>query len=240
VFRRVIAVVVAVLSTGLVGITATLGCLIFRNGNITNALGSLWSKIILRTAGVRIQASDPASVETQTPCIFIVNHQSIVDIWALLPILPRSTRFVAKESLFRIPVFGWALRAAGFIPIDRSRLSKAMQSLRQAAASIRNGQSVVLFPEGTRSRDGCLRPFKKGAFHLALEAKVPIVPVCIQGSFERLPPRSLLVVPGTVQVRFCDPIPAAQYEHLSVNQLRALLESVIAENLLELEGSAEA
>jgi 1-acyl-sn-glycerol-3-phosphate acyltransferase len=231
--RGISTLFVAFLATGFFGIPATIGCMLFRKANATNVLGGAWSRVILRTAGIRIHYSGHEDLVRQTPAIFISNHQSAVDILALLPILPTGTRFVAKESLFRIPALGWAIRAAGFIPIDRSRLGKAMRSLDRAAATIQSGDSVILFPEGTRSEDGRLRPFKKGAFHLALRAQVPIVPIGIRGSFERLQPKSLITVAGDVYVRFCDPIPFDEYRNVQVDELKSRLEGVISQALRE-------
>lgn len=226
--RSIWTILVAVAATVFFGLPATIGCLVFRNGNATTVLGGMWSRVILRAAGIRIRYLGLENRDLQLPCVFIANHQSMVDIWALLPVLPRGTRFVAKESLFRIPVLGWAIRAAGFVPIDRSNLGKAMKSLEKAGARIRAGSSVILFPEGTRSRDGQLRPFKKGAFHLALQARVPVVPVTIQGSFSRLRPSTLWITPGTVTVHFGDLIDTSEYSENQVADLRDRLQNGIA------------
>ncbi len=229
--RSIWTILVALSATVIFGLPTTVGCLIFRNSNITTVLGGMWSRTILRAAGIRIQYSGLENRDRRLPCIFIANHQSIVDIWALLPVLPPGTRFVAKKSLFRIPVLGWAIAAAGFVPIDRSNLNKAMRSLDKAGAKIREGNPVILFPEGTRSKDGRLRPFKKGAFHLALKAGVPIVPVTIQGSFDKLRPNSLRIRPGLVQVHFGETIDTAVYDENQIGELKDLLERIIADQV---------
>ena len=217
------------------GLLTTVGCLIFRNGNTTTVLGSMWARTILRTAGIRVRYSGLENRDRQLPCIFIANHQSMVDVWVLLPVLPPGIRFVAKKSLFHIPVLGWAIAAAGFVPIDRSNLNKAMRSLEKAGARIREGNPVLLFPEGTRSRDGRLRPFKKGAFHLALKAQVPIVPVTIQGSFERLRPNSIRITSGEVAVHFDEPVDTSRFSESTVTDLRQALQEIIANNLERLK-----
>ena len=233
--RSIWTILVTVAATLFFGSAAIVGCLILRKGNSGVIMGGMWSRIILRAAGIRILYEGLDNRALDHSCVYIANHQSMVDIWALLPVLPRETRFVAKESLFRIPVLGWAIRAAGFIPIDRSNISKAMRSLEKAGAKIRAGNSVILFPEGTRSEDGNLRPFKKGAFHMALKARVPICPVTIQGSFQRLQPSTLRITPGEVVVHFGEALDTVGYTENSVNELKDELHRRIKSTLEELE-----
>jgi 1-acyl-sn-glycerol-3-phosphate acyltransferase len=171
----------------------------------------LWGRTMLRAVGARLEPSGLEHLTARMPCIYVVNHQSNVDIWALLSMIPPPTRFVAKKSLFRIPVLGWAMAATGFIPIDRANRGRAMRSLKAAADKVRAGRPVLLFPEGTRSRSGALQPFKKGPFHLALQAGVPVVPIVISGSWNVLPPKSLRVSPGPVQVRCLPPVEIEEF-----------------------------
>jgi len=164
----------------------------------------LWSRSLLAASGARVAVHGRQHIRTHDPCIFIANHQSMVDVWVMLSLVPPNTRFVAKQELFRIPVLGSALANTGCIAINRGNRTEAIRSLRVAAERIRAGRSVVLYPEGTRSRDGILQPFKKGAFHLAVQAGVPIVAVAITGSFDVVPPGRLRVTPGPVEV-FVEP-----------------------------------
>lgn len=196
-----------------------------RFGNLSMRFGRLWSRAMLAVVGARVTYQGLEHIPLGRPCIFMANHQSIVDIWALIRILPLSTRFVAKQELFRIPVFGWVLATAGFVSIDRSNRMEAIRSLELAAKRIRSGLSLVMFPEGTRTRDGRLRPFKKGAFHLALRAGVPVVPVAITGSFEIMPPGTLSVRPGTVRVFF---EPAVDVAGFQPDDYKGLLQAVAA------------
>jgi 1-acyl-sn-glycerol-3-phosphate acyltransferase len=138
--------------------------------------------------------------------VFISNHASFVDIWALLAVLPGSPRFVAKKEFMYFPIMGQAMRAMGHIAIDRARRSSAFASYDRAADSIRRGVSAVVFAEGTRSRTGKLQPFKKGPFVLAIAAQVPIVPVFCAGTFARMPKGSITPTPGIVELRFGPPI----------------------------------
>ena len=129
----------------------------------------------------------------EKPQIFMANHQSDFDILIVLAHIPGQFRWIAKKELFKIPIFGKAMRNAGYIEIDRQNHEKALKSLDEAAQKIREGKSVVTFPEGTRSRDGKIRPFKQGMFHLAIRAGVPIVPISIIGAREIMPKRTLKV-----------------------------------------------
>ncbi len=192
--------VLVLLTAVLAGSVTLLVLLVPRWSNLIVHAGRLWSRALLAAAGARVRFHGLEHAYEHDPCIFIANHQSMVDIWAMLSFVPPNTRFVAKRELFRIPVFGWALATTGCIPINRESRSEAIRSLGLAGERIRGGRSVVLFPEGSRSRDGSLGPFKKGAFHLALQAGVPVVPVAITGSFESVPPRRLRVRPGPVDV----------------------------------------
>jgi 1-acyl-sn-glycerol-3-phosphate acyltransferase len=217
--RGLCAFIVLVIMTLACGLPAMLISLIRRGSDITMRAGRIWSRTMLAAVGARVEYRGLENLTARQPCVYIANHQSNVDIWALINVLPYPARFVAKESLFRIPVLGWAMAAAGFIPIDRANRGRAMKSLRLAAEKVRAGRPVVLFPEGTRSRTGELQPFKKGPFHLALQAGVPVVPVIISGSFEVLPPRSLRVSPGPVDVRFLPPMEISEFLPADYNGL---------------------
>lgn len=160
------------------------------------------NRIVLRGEGLE-------QVEGLGPCVFVANHQSWLDIIAVLVLLPGSVRFVAKRELGRVPLFGPAMRAAGHIEVDRRDLRSAVSAYEEAGRVIRGGFSAMVFPEGTRSRDGRLQPFKKGPFVLAIVAQVPVVPVVILGSHEALPRGSLRPRPVPITVRLGDPIPTA-------------------------------
>jgi 1-acyl-sn-glycerol-3-phosphate acyltransferase len=194
-------------------------------------LGRIWAAALLRASGARVHYHGLERARGTVPCLFVANHQSSVDIWALLRVLPSRARFVAKQELFRIPLFGWILAATGFVPIDRGNRSEAIRSLDRAALAIGRGRSLVLFPEGTRSRDGRLQPFKKGAFHLALRSGAPIVPVAIAGSFEVMPRSAFPVRPGRVDVWFEPPIDVAAFRPDGHDELRRTVHEAIARRL---------
>ena len=146
-----------------------------------------------------------------------VNHASYFDSLVLAAAVPGEPRFVAKRELFRVPVLGWALAASGCISIDRRNRGQAIRSLRQAGERIRAGRSVVLFPEGSRSRDGRLAPFKKGAFHLAMQAGVPMVPIVIHNSGDVQPKGDFLYHPGTVEVEVLPPVDTTRWEAATID-----------------------
>jgi 1-acyl-sn-glycerol-3-phosphate acyltransferase len=147
------------------------------------------------------------------------NHESWLDIPALLATIPVQVRFLAKKSLFSWPFFGWAIASMGFIPVDRENRRTAIRSFEDAAARIRAGRSVLIFPEETRSVDGNLLPFQRGGFLIALKAGIPIVPVGLDGPRRCLPKHSYLLRPGVITVRFGDPIPTVGHGVTDKGQL---------------------
>jgi len=198
-----------------------------RRSNLLVAAGRLWSRWLLAATGARVTFHGLENAYKHSPCVFIVNHQSFVDIWAMFSFIPPETRFVAKQELFRVPFLGWALKSSGCISINRGRRAEAIRSLRDAGELVRQGRSVVLYPEGSRSDDGRLSPFKKGGFHLALHAGVPVVPVAITGSFAVMPKNTLRVTPGPVEVFVETPIDVTPYQPGGYNELLAEVHGVI-------------
>lgn len=160
-----------------------------------------WARGVLFTSGVRLAVSQEED-RGETPVIYMANHQSLFDIPALLASLPDQTRMLAKRSLFRIPVFGWALRAGGFIAIDREDRSKASQSFASAVERLQGGISALVFPEGTRSATGKLAALQRGGFLLALKAGLPIVPVGIEASRTIRRKGEWVIRPRTLAVRY--------------------------------------
>ena len=179
------------------------------SGRSGHGCARFWSRWCLRVARIRLEVTGLESVPSRGPVIYMGNHQGNCDIHALSVAIPRLFSWIAKEELFRVPVFGAAMRRAGYIPLDRSDGRKALKSMRLAAERIASGTSVVIFPEGTRTPDGALLPFKRGAFLLAAKAGVPIVPFTINGSREINPPNRLELHPGTIRVSFGAPIASA-------------------------------
>ena len=177
-----------------------------KGADILHNLGRSWARILFFCARVRIEVHGQEHIPKGIPVVFASNHQSQFDIPALYLALPVQFRFVVKQELFKIPLFGQAMRRAGYVPIDRSGGKRAIKSLRDAVRRIQSGTSVVVFPEGTRSPDGTLLPFKSGALLIASKACVPIVPIGIWGTYKVLPKGSLWVRPGNVVVTIGAPV----------------------------------
>jgi 1-acyl-sn-glycerol-3-phosphate acyltransferase len=196
--------------TLLCSLSALLGSLVDGTGAFAHICARFWSRWGLFFAGVRLDVTGVEQIPADGPVIFMGNHQGNFDIMALTRAIPRRFSWLAKEELFRIPLFGGAMRRAGYIPLDRSDGRRALKSMEAAAARIKNGTSVVIFPEGTRTHDGSLLPFKRGGFLLAGKARVPIVPFTINGSMAINPRNRLELYPGTLSVSFGKPIQPAE------------------------------
>jgi 1-acyl-sn-glycerol-3-phosphate acyltransferase len=182
--------------------------------------GRTWSRWMLRVSGVRVRVEGLERVAAPAPRIFVSNHQSWFDVFALAARLPEPYRFVAKKELATIPVFGRAWKMAGHISIDRGDTGSAIRTLDEAGRLMRRDRSsVIIFAEGTRSPTGELRPFKKGAFMLALQTGVDIVPVGIRGSRAVLPKGGWRVTPGEIVVRIGEVIRTADYSFDTRDQL---------------------
>ena len=210
--------------TFLISLSAMISTFFDPSGRLYHRHARLWSRVGLGMAGISLEMSGADKVPADTPVIFMSNHQGNFDILALFLALPHRFSWIAKEELFRIPVFGQSMARAGYVPLNRAGDGRqALKSIEAAAAIIRNGQSVVIFPEGSRTFDGRLLPFKKGGFLLAGKAGVPIVPVTINGSMRINPKTRLELHPGTIRVRIADPIPTAG---LGVHDRQRLLDDV--------------
>ncbi|HEX4823359.1 MAG TPA: lysophospholipid acyltransferase family protein [Candidatus Polarisedimenticolaceae bacterium] len=229
--RGLLTLATFAVSTTILGVIAIAAGLATGKREIVFRLGRFWSRLHLSAMGIHPQYEGLDHASGTAPRVFLANHFSTLDIWVLVPALPDTTRFVAKKSIFWIPVLGQAMRVAGFIPIDRADRTRAIRSLGRAGARIASGESVILFPEGTRSRDGKLGRFKRGSFHLALETGVPIVPVAISGTGRVVAPRSIVVRPGPVRVTFLPPIDTSAYTTDTLDELLERTRDAISRHL---------
>jgi 1-acyl-sn-glycerol-3-phosphate acyltransferase len=174
----------------------------------------LWSGTITVLCGIRVEGElrDAGDVDWKRAYVYMSNHQSHYDIPCIVRALPADLRFLTKKELAAIPVFGWALKVAGFVFIDRKNRERALKSVKKAADDLaEKGRSIVVFPEGTRSNDGTMGEFKKGGFHLAMQARAVIVPLGVSGTRSVLPKGALFIRPGRVKVRAGRPIDASAY-----------------------------
>jgi 1-acyl-sn-glycerol-3-phosphate acyltransferase len=192
----------------------------------------LWSPVLLWAGGARLVVHGRENVDPNRPTIYVGNHQSTLDIPAHFLAVPVPFRYVAKSQLGWVPFIGWYLWVAGHIFVNRSNRQAAIDSLQRAGEKIRGGKSIFLYPEGTRSPDGSILPFKKGPFALALAARVPICPVTIEGTGKIMPKNSWNIVPGPVHVKIGKPIDTTGFAANDREGLaRVVREAIIAQSL---------
>ena len=191
--------------TFLLSVSAFVSTLFDASGRLYAWHARLWARLGLALSGVNVTLAGTEHLP-EGPVIFMSNHQSNFDIFSLLAALPRQIHWIAKKELFEIPVFGPSMRRGGYIPLDRSDGRKALQSMDEAATTIRQGKSVVLFPEGTRTLDGNLLSFKRGGFILARKAAVPVIPVTINGSGRINPANEIRLYSGNIHITLHPPV----------------------------------
>jgi 1-acyl-sn-glycerol-3-phosphate acyltransferase len=218
------------------GSLAMLAGFFSKTGNFSHKAAIWWAKSILFVSNVKVLTRGGSNIDPNRSYIFMANHQSNFDILALFAGLPVQFRWLAKAELFKIPIFAQGMRGCGYISIDRSNRESAFQSIREAAEKIKNGASVMIFPEGTRSLDGKLLPFKKGGFVLAVDSGVPIVPMVITGSFSILPKKQWKVRSGTICLDILSPIESASSEPRTKDELMEKVRKAIADALAAKEG----
>jgi 1-acyl-sn-glycerol-3-phosphate acyltransferase len=200
-FRTLLCWVVFIITTVILATAAVSLSLFDSSGNIPHCVARLWGRIQLRTTGTRIRVQGLENIDPHKSYILVSNHQSSFDIFCLLGYLPLQFRWTAKAELFRIPFMGWAMTRTGYIPIERDSPKKAYRSMLRAAEVVRQGTSVIIFPEGTRSPDGRLQPFKKGVFLIALKSRAPILPITNQGASRIMRKGDWRMHPGEVRIQ---------------------------------------
>ncbi len=198
-----------VLATVLFGLPAIVAAFVPPRGEWFLRFARGWARTILFFSGVRVSVLHAARIERGRAYVVAANHESYSDILVLLASLPLSVRFLAKRSIFRVPVLGWSIRAAGFVPVDRGNRSRGVSTVESALKLLKAGRSLVIFPEETRTRTGELLPFKSGAALLALRSGFPLLAVGISGTRHVLPPGTLRTTPGRVRLSIGPPIEVA-------------------------------
>jgi len=194
----------------------------------------MYSKIVLKLFGIGVDVKGAEHIQRGNSYVYVANHASLFDIPAAIHGIPDRIRIVYKKELERIPFFGWGLKwGSDYIAIDRGRGAEAAKSLQEAVEQIRRGKSVLLFAEGTRTKDGKLQPFKRGAFNLAVRAGVPVVPVTINGSYSILPKATVKVNPGTITLVIGPPIFVERDGKDEELKLMREVRSVIEKNYVE-------
>ncbi|MCK4640480.1 MAG: 1-acyl-sn-glycerol-3-phosphate acyltransferase, partial [Candidatus Marinimicrobia bacterium] len=175
----------------------------------------VWSRIVLILLGVKLNVSGKEHLPEKGPGVIIINHESALDIPIAVAGLQAPVRFMAKRELFKVPIFGWCLALCNHIPIDRQNRKKAIKSINKVSKKlIRKRIFVIVSPEGTRSHDGQIRPYKKGAFRLADAENLPLIPVTIMGARYCIPKKSFNVVPGNVDIVIDKPVYVHQFANV--------------------------
>ena len=200
-----------VLTTAFFAILAIIVSFFTRTGNPVHIVARVWSQSILMGSRVPFGVRGFANIKPDKSYVYMANHQSNFDIPVLLGYLPVQFRWLAKAELFKIPVFGRAMLGAGYVEIDRFNRKSAFESIEKAAQRMKDGVSVMIFPEGTRSKDGSVQPFKKGGFVMAIKSGVPIIPVILRGTWPIMAKSSLRINPGDVEMEIGEPIDTSGY-----------------------------
>ena len=184
----------------------------------------------VRAVGVQVRV---LGLERIPPgvCLFVANHTSSADAPAVVGAIPRRIAVILKASLFKWPIVGQAFSSAHFIPVDRSAHDSAVASVEKATAAMRAGQSFLIYPEGTRSPDGRLQRFKKGAVVMAINSGVPIVPIVCSGAHQVMEKRSMVIRPGEIVVEFLNPIDSSKYSLEQRDVLNEKIREAMAEAL---------
>ena len=204
-------------------------------GSIYDKVPRWWSSAVLWVTGIKVRVHGMENADSGEPHIFASNHCSWFDVPSLAKVLPRY-KFVAKAELFKVPIFGRAMRSVGMIEIQRDNRKAAFGAYDVAAERIRAGNSVVVFPEGTRGHAYPLRPFKKGPFVLAIAAGVPIVPIIVHGTIEVMPKGSLWVHPGTIDIHLLEPVSTTGVDYDHREALMQKVRTRMADAMRELYG----
>lgn len=227
--KSAIAVPLFMLFTILISATVVL-LMTLRLRRLGEMVIQLWSRVFLWVPPMSYRVSGADHIEPGTQYFFLANHLSNFDIPVLFRAIPTPIRYLAKKELYKIPVFAQALHITGMIKIDRGAGISSYAAINDGVARAKvNGYSLIVFPEGTRSRDGALHPFKKGAFRMAISTGLPVVPVTVNGTWEVWPPGSKLFYGGHADVIIHAPIPTADLTVKDIDTLRTQVYDVIDE-----------
>ncbi len=225
-------------ATIIFGSLAALLAFFSKTGNLPHKSAILWAKSILFVSNVKVNTQKLSNIDPQKSYIFMANHQSNFDILALFAGLSIQFRWLAKAELFKIPIFGQGMRGCGYISIDRSNRESAFRSIREASEKIKNGVSLMIFPEGTRSMDGRLLPFKKGGFVLAVESGVPIVPIAIHGSRSVMPKKQMKIKAGNISLEILKPVDTTPFNKENKEELVKIVRTMIGDALEKREAES--
>jgi 1-acyl-sn-glycerol-3-phosphate acyltransferase len=232
--RRIIAAICLVCSTLFLSTIALIASIFYNKSLLIHRLSCFWASLHLKLCGIKVSSKGKENL-LKPPYIIMCNHQSALDIFVLYIALPFLFKWVAKRQLFSIPFVGWIMKRAEYISLDRENPRDGLKAINDAAQKIREGLNIIIFPEGTRSKDGKLLPFKKGVFSLAVRAGVSVIPIGINGS-SRLQPKGSLMPKekGVIYVNIGKPIlvsgDKASEKARIMDEVKTSIEKLMAEN----------
>lgn len=215
--------------TIVLGTLSLFSSLFDRTGAVQHGFARLWSRMIVGTIGTKITVTGLEKIDTSRAHVYVVNHLSALDIPVLYVSLPFQFRILAKRELFRYPFMGWHLRRSGQIPVVLDNPKASIRSLQLAVTAVKNNMSLLVFPEGGRSKDGQLQPFMGGAFFAAVRAQADIIPMALLGTYETLKMNSFHIRPQPVQLLVAEPISTAGMTTRDTERLSARARDVIAD-----------
>jgi 1-acyl-sn-glycerol-3-phosphate acyltransferase len=236
-FRTLLTGIVGIVWT-VVSVAIVLVVVLFnRESPVIEGVIHAWSRAWLWASGSTLDVSGGENIDPAQSYVVVANHLSTLDIMACLLAVPLPIRFLAKKELFRIPVLAQGMRAVGIIEVDREARGSIHATVnKQAKELIAAKRSLIIYAEGTRPRDGVLRPFKKGAFTMAIAAQLPVLPLTIHGSYEAFPPGQMLVRGGTIEVVIDPAIETIGMTNANSGELRDRVYDVISKRLVDLGG----
>ncbi len=202
-----------------------------KTGNFIHYIGKFWSLLNVILSGTRLYLRGKEKIKKGQSYIIMSNHQSLFDVWALIGKIPLQLRWIIKSEIRKMPLFGLALERMGHIYIDRKKLKGMASNLDGAVQKIRKGVSIVIFPEGTRSKDGRLQKFHRGGAIIAVHSGVPILPVTVNGGRFVLPKGTLALMPGKMEIIIGDPIDSKRFSEDNMDDLIETVRAGIEENL---------
>lgn len=207
--------------TALAGLTGMILSVIFRSPQLALNIvpGKMWAPVIMWLLRIRVISEGEGNFDPATPSIFVVNHGSFLDIPACVMKIKVNLNFIAKKELKKTPVVGWYIAATDQIFIDRKHKERAMESMQKAAQKIKEGKHVLSYPEGTRSKDGEIKMFRRGSFIIAKEGDIPIVPVAISGAYECLPPGAVFAKRGMIKVSIGQAFRPSEHPEKTIEEL---------------------
>lgn len=206
VYQWLIAAPIFVIATFLAALITAAGCAVGNPEFWGYWPAHWWSRFCCRIALVSVKVIGRENIDSRTSYVFTANHQGAFDIWSVYGYLNHNFKWLMKKELENIPMVGWACKKAGHVFVDDSNVASIKHTIEEAEHKLKDGMSLVIFPEGSRSWDGKMIPFKRGAFMLAGEFKLPVVPITIDGSFRRMPRFTYCINPGKITLTIHKPI----------------------------------